>query len=115
MKIIERTATLSTADLYNMTKGNTARGMKDAVGETLNVTGYVLYSDTNSKGEEVEVLSLRTADGGIYTTNSRTFIRNFRDILEIFEEGGEAAPSKYLVGQKMSKSNRPYLTCDIGL
>ncbi len=114
MKIIERSATLTTADLYAMTKGNTARGMKDAVGETLEITGYVLYSDTNSKGEEVEVLSLRTADG-IYTTNSRTFIRNFRDILEIFEEGGEAAPSRYLVGQKMSKSNRPYLTCDIGL
>ena len=113
MNILRKTEQISASDLYAMTKGNGVRKMADAKGETLEVEKFVLYEDTNADGEVMEVLSVETKDGTRYATNSRTFIRNFKDILSIYDDAQAALPSKYLVGSGRSKSNREYLTCDI--
>lgn len=113
MKIIYKTETLTPNDLYSMTKGNHVRKMADAKGEVLNVAKFVLYEDANNDGEVMEVLAFETVEGTQYATNSKTFIRNFKDIATIFEEAQEALPTKFFVGCGRSKSNREYLTCDI--
>lgn len=113
MKIICKTEKLTPNDLYSMTKGNNVRKMADAKGETLNVAKFVLYEDTNPDGEIMEVLAVETVDGDRYATNSKTFIRNFQDIVTIFDEAQEALPTKFAVGSGRSKSNREYLTCDL--
>ena len=51
MEIISKTAGLTTADLYSLTKGNDVRKMADAKGEILDVVKYVLYSDADMKGD----------------------------------------------------------------
>ena len=75
MNIIRKTETLTPNDLYSMTKGNNVRKMADAKGETLEVAKFVLYEDTDTNGEIMEVLAFETVDGTRYATNSRTFIR----------------------------------------
>ena len=113
MEIVSKSAGITAAELYTMTKGNTVRKMADARGEILDISKYVLYKDQNQEGEETLVLSVLTADGAYYATNSKTFIRNYRDIIAIFEESGEPIPTRYAVGSGRSKAGRQYLTCDI--
>ena len=113
MNILSKTETLTSADIYSMTKGNNIGKMSDAKGETLEVAKFVLYEDTDKNGEIMEVLAFETVDGVRYATNSKTFIRNFRDIVSIFDEAHEELPTKFYVGFGQSKSNREYLTCDL--
>lgn len=113
MEIIRKSENISAADLYSMTKGNQVRKMADAKGEVLDLQQFVIYKDTNSEGEETIVLSVKTIDGAYYATNSKTFIRNFMDIVAIFEESGEQIPTRYAVGSGRSNAGRQYLTCDI--
>ena len=113
MEIIKKTEGLTSADLYALTKGNDVRKMADAKGEVLDIIKYVLYKDNDVKGEPMTVLAVETSDGAKYATNSKTFVRNFTDIVAIFEEGNEPIPPRFLVGSGISKSNREYITCDI--
>ena len=113
MEIIRKTEGLKSADLYALTKGNDVRRMADAKGEVLDITKFVLYKDADVKGNEMVVLAVETVDGAKYATNSKTFVRNFTDILAIYGEGDEELPTRFIVGSGMSKGNREYLTCDI--
>ena len=113
MEIIKKTEGLTSADLYALTKGNDVRKMTDAKGEVLDVLKFVLYKDEDVKGNEMVVLAVETVDGAKYATNSKTFTRNFSDILAIYEAGDEVPPTRFIVGSGKSKSNREYLTCDI--
>jgi hypothetical protein len=113
MEIIKKTDGLTSADLYALTKGNDVRKMADAKGEVLDIVKYVLYKDEDTQGNPMTVLAVETVDGAKYATNSKTFVRNFSDILAIFAEGNDTPPTRYIVGSGKSKSNREYLTCDI--
>ena len=113
MEIIRKTEGLTSADLYALTKGNDVRKLSDAKGEVLDILKYVLYNDEDVKGNPMTVLALETVDGAKYATNSKTFVRNFTDIIAIYEAGNEEIPSRYIVGSGKSKSNREYLTCDL--
>ena len=113
MEIIKKSEGLTSADLYAMTKGNNVRKMADAKGEVLDVWKYVLYKDVDVKGNEMVVLAVETTDGAMYATNSKTFTRNFSDILAIYDASNETPPTRFIVGSGKSKSNREFLTCDI--
>lgn len=113
MEILKKTAGITTADLYSLTKGNDVRKMSDAKGEILEIVKFVLYADVDVNGQPMKVLSVETATGAKYATNSKTFVRNFSDIVEIYEAGGEALPTKYMIGSGKSKNGREYLTCDL--
>lgn len=113
MEIISKTTGLSSADLYALTKGNDVRKMTDAKGEVLDIQKFVLYKDEDVNGNPMTVLAVETIDGAKYATNSKTFVRNFSDILAIYDAGNEEIPTRFKVGSGKSKSNREYLTCDI--
>ena len=115
MEIIKKTNNMTAADMYAMTKGPDVRKMADAKGETLDLLAYVLYKDDKQDGSDpVTVLSVKTVEGGLYATNSKTFIRNFSDILAMFEECGEEAPTRFRVGSARSNAGREYMTCSVG-
>ena len=113
MEIIKKTNNITAGDLFEMTKGPNVRKMADAKGEVLDVLKYVLYKDEDGHGNPMTVLAVETVDGAKYATNSKTFTRNFSDILAIYEAGNEEIPTRFIVGSGKSKSNREYLTCDI--
>ena len=113
MNILKNSGNLTAKDMYALTKGNDVRKMADAKGETLEVTKFIVYEDVDQAGEIMSVMAIETPEGSRYATNSRTFIRNFTDILSMYEATGEAIPTRYRIGSGRSKSNREYLTCDI--
>ena len=113
MKIIRKTEGLTSADMYALTKGNDVQKMSDAKGEVLDIAKYVLYEDEDQKGELMNVLAVETKAGVRYATNSKTFVRNFSDIMAIYEAGNEVPPTQFKVGCGKSKGSREYITCDI--
>lgn len=113
MKLIKKTEGLTSADLYALTKGNDVRKMADFEGEVLDIQKFVLYADEDVNGNPMTVLAVETVDGVMIATNSKTFVRNFSDILAIYDAGNEEIPTRFKVGSGKSKSNRKYLTCDI--
>ena len=112
MEIIKKTANINAADLFAMMKGPEVRKMQDAKGEILELLAYVIYKDYKNDGEPVTVLAVKTVDGAMYATNSKTFIRNFTDILAMSESCGEEPPTRFKVGSARSNAGREYLTCD---
>lgn len=114
MEIIKKTEGITAADMFAMTKGPDVRKMQDAKGETLDVMSYVLYKDEQSSGDPVTVLAVKTTEGALYATNSKTFIRNFSDILAMYDDCGEEAPTLFKVGSARSNAGREYLTCTVG-
>lgn len=113
MEIIRKSDGLTAKDLYTMTKGNDVRRMADAKGEVLHISKFIQYNDVSDEGEIIPVLAVETAEGARYATNSKTFIRNFGDIVIMYDESGEQLPTDFKVGSGRSRAGREYLTCDL--
>ena len=110
MNIIKTSREMNSVERYRMTKNPSIQKMRDIVGVTIQVIDWVMYLDTNQKGEEHEILSIRDAGGEVYATNSATFIRSFFEILDILSGAGEKLDTLVIV-QGTSKAGRPFITC----
>lgn len=98
---------MSKKTLYMLTKSPEVTSLKNVPDDTeFVVREYIVYEDTNSKGESVEILSLLT-DGGAYASQSQTFKDQFDEIVDIF---GLPVTIKKLSGT--TKAGREYITCD---
>ena len=101
---------ISKKDLYKMTKGDTV-SVRDGVGVIFKTAAYILYQDTNQRGDNVEVLAIMTSDRTVYSTVSETFKTRFFDIVETF--GDELPDTDILITEGTSKAGRQYASCTI--
>ena len=108
MQVLEQNKELTKEELYFLTKAQDVQKMAEAVDSIFDLTAWCIYLDHNSDGEEVELFSMRTTDGETFATNSPTFIRAFREILDIFSPD-EVKRLKVMNG--VSKNNRTFVTC----
>lgn len=109
MKIINQSRELTTMEQYKLTKSKKSISVKDAVGLSLQVDAWAEYEDQNTKGEAVQVLSIMTTDGSVYTTVSEVFRRSFMDIVETF--GDDMPPVEIIDGT--TKAGRTYYDCTV--
>lgn len=108
MEIIEANKELTKEEIYFLTKSQEVQKMAAAADSTFNLKSWAIYLDHNTDGEEVELFSMLTEDGEIFATNSPTFIRAFREILDIFDP---AEIKRLKVMNGTSKNNRTFVTC----
>ena len=108
MEFIATNKELTKEEKYFLTKAQDVQKMVVAVGSTFDIVAWAIYLDKNSDGEEVELFSMRTSEGETFATNSPTFIRAFREILDIFEP---AEVTRIKVMDGVSKNNRSFVTC----
>lgn len=108
MEVLVANKDLSKEEVYFLTKAQDVQKMAEAVDQILDVSAWAIYLDKNADGEEVELFSMRTDEGETFATNSPTFIRAFREILDIFEPE-EVKRIKVMNG--VSKNNRTFVTC----
>lgn len=108
MEVIVANKDLSKEEVYFLTKAQDVMKMTEAVEQTFDLDAWCIYLDKNADGEEVELFSMRTTEGETYATNSPTFIKAFREILDIFEPD-EVKRLKVMNG--VSKNNRTFVTC----
>lgn len=108
MEILHSNKELTKNEIYFLTKAQDVQKMKEAAGQTFELSAWCIYTDKNSDGEDVELFAMRTEDGDTFATNSPTFIKAFYDILDVFAPE-EVKAIKVLEGT--SKNNRTFITC----
>lgn len=113
MNIIAKSASIANPmDMYNLTKAPDRTKLSEAVSEVLNLDKWLVYSEENSKGEEVTLASIATTDGRMFTTNSTTFIRDFTNAIKMFSEFGSEFHTIQVIEGK-SKAGRNFITCKV--
>ena len=108
MEIIKKSGEFTKGEVFNMTQGNPDK-VSEHKGEVMELDGWVLYEDENSKGQTQRVLALREKNGYISATISNTFINQFLKIVEFM---GDEEYNIRVVGGT-SKNGREYITCEV--
>ena len=110
MKILNQyPAELTKREAYRLTKAQSVKKMSEAAGSILNPTAWVLYEDLDNKSGELKKVLVLEDNGEIFGTISGTFIREFCDAAETFEN--EVGPIKVIEGT--TKAGRQFITCEL--
>lgn len=97
---------ISKKNVYLMTKDPSCKSVKNiSDNEEFIVSEILQYTDTNSKGEGVDIMAMMT-DLGPMACQSQTFREQMRDIIEIF-----GLPVKIKKISGTTKAGREYITC----
>lgn len=113
MNIIVKSASINTPmDIYALTKNPGRSKLSEVSGQVLELDKWIVYSEPNSKGEEVTLVSLITKDGKAFTSNSGTFIRDFTSAVTMFAEFGAEFHIIQVINGK-SKVGREFITCKV--
>lgn len=107
MTILESKGNLTAAEQYYLTVAPNIQKISTLKGQTLDVDKWCIYTNVNEKtGEEFELLSIMTPEREVFATNSKTFIQDFRKIVEIF---GTDGINRVTVGSGTSKAGREFV------
>lgn len=110
MKVINQfPADLTKRDAYRLTKAASVKKMSEAAGSVLNPTAWVLYEVLDDKTGEMKTVLVIEADGEMFGTISKTFIKEFCDACEEFDND----PGALKIIEGTTKSGRKYITCEL--
>ena len=101
---------MSAREIFKMTQGG-ADKMSNHVGEVIDIVDAIVYEDVNTKGEDVTILVVRTADGDLMASSSGTVRRKFGAMCASFDDTFPIEGVKIISGT--SRAGREY--CDIEL
>lgn len=108
MQIYENSREFTKIEIYLMTSSPDVESIKNVEDETsIPVDGYILFKDTDQKGEETDILSIITPDKKVYACQSQTFKRSFIEIFELMD--GESF--SIIKKSGVSKGGRDYINC----
>lgn len=111
MKITNSSKNLTTVDIYRLTKSPNTQKMSDCVGQRIEVKAWALYEDADKKsGEMKTILTISTPEGETFGTNSGTFITEFLDMWNMFDDAGETVNAIEVLSGT-SKAGRNFITC----
>ena len=93
-------------ELYNIL--NTPAGkMRDHKGERIEVDGFAFVERENTQtGEVTEVFMVKTKDGEILGTSSKSFVDGVKTFIDLL---GADELTAFTVGTAVSKSGRDYM------
>lgn len=91
---------------YDLMRSPITRKISDCRDQVLDVEAYVIREDETPEGEIKEVLSIKTPEGELFATNSPTFIREFKTVLECTKP-----PFAVKVVDGVSRAGRHFVTC----
>lgn len=112
MKIIKSSPeSLTMKQLYDLTKSPAIKKLSTMKGEELVIDSFCIYEDEKPDGTIITILSIKTDDGEMFATNSKTFTSDFLDILTMCAESGAPMPKKVAVLEGTSRAGRSYISC----
>lgn len=96
--------------VYFMTMAPGRGRFADLKEQDVEVCDWVIYEGTNQKGEMQTMLSITDGAGKVYTTISASTIREFEQIIDLFD-----APVKIHIMAGLAKSGREFITCTLAM
>ena len=91
---------------YDLMTSPKIRKISECRGQTLDVVAFMIRDEANQDGEIREILAIQTAEGDLFATNSLTFIREFKKIIDCTEP-----PFSAEVVDGVSRAGRHFVTC----
>lgn len=110
MKIIKTSKELTPQEIYFLTMAPTVQKMSDAESQIVEVDSWAIYEDEDSKGEMQTLLAIKTPEGEVFATNSKTFKDEFEKMNELFNSMNVDVKA-IKVTSGMSKNERKFITC----
>lgn len=111
MEIIKKSKEdFTVKELYDLTRSPEIQKMSTIPEVIIALAAYVVYKDTNNKGQEQTIVCVKTEDGTLFATNSPTFASEFLAIIEMCETAKEPLKEIKVIEGK-SKAGRNYITC----
>ena len=111
MQIIRTSGELNAVQIYNLVKNPETRKMRDVKGQRIELSYWAHYMDANkADGEAMEILAIATPEGETFATNSPTFINDFNEMVDLFNEFGQTVGAVEIIGG-VSKAGRDFITC----
>lgn len=98
------------ATIFNMTSGADRLPLRQCDSSRMELVEWVIFTDITRDGEEMDCVSLKDADGVIWTTNGATFVRDFEACAEACEHGGVPL-DEIIIIERQSKKGRTFRTC----
>lgn len=111
MNIIKKSGNLTMAEMYRLTKSPEIAKLSTVKGQEIEIERFIVHEDPDQNGEIVTVAAFETAQGELFASNSRTFTRDFLDIIAMCEEANAPLPKKIKVLEKTGKTGRNYIQC----
>lgn len=109
MKILKQSKEFTSREKYKLFKSESS-SVKELVGLSVKLEAWAIREDVNAKDEEVTVWSGLLSDGTVLSTISETFIHQFQDILDCYED--EELP-EIIITSGTSRAGRDYVGCTI--
>lgn len=101
---------LTEVEQYLMTMDAGIISMKDvADGTSIPVDAYIEYNDIKKDGTEVNLLSIITVDGEVYSTQSETFKSSLKSIHKLMH----GKPYAIVKRSGETKAGRPFIDCGL--
>lgn len=112
MNILHATREFNRKEKYNLyIKGG--KSIKDlAEGTELELAGYTVYEDENSKGDNVVITAMLLTDGSVVSTSSETVRRELENIVTGLGIDFDAETLKIATAKGVSKNGREYNTIE---
>ena len=112
MNILTRTRDFSRKESYNLyIKGG--KSIKDLPkGTELELAGYTVYEDENSKGDTVVITAMLLTDGSVVSTSSETVRRELENIVNGLAIDFDTETLKIITAKGVSKNGREYNTIE---
>lgn len=112
MNILTQTREFERKEKYNLyIKGG--KSIKDLPeGTELDLLGYTVYEDENSKGENVVITAMLLTDGSVVSTSSETVRRELENIVTGLGIDFEIETLKIITAKGVSKNGREYNTIE---
>ena len=106
MQILKTSREFSKKEIYKLTRSPEIKKLSENIGIEIPVAGFVIFTDTDSNGNETELLSILANDGTVYATNSKTARQEMEYIADLMD--GEEFTVEAING--VSKAGRQYVT-----
>jgi hypothetical protein len=112
MNILISTREFNRKEKYNLyIKGG--KSIKDLPeGTELDIAGYTIYEDENSKGGNVVITALLLSDGSVVSTSSETVRRELGNIVTGLGIDFDVETLKVVTARGVSKNERKYNTIE---
>lgn len=103
MEIIKQSTNVDKRMAYKLSKQTNK--MSDLVGSPVKLEAWLLYTDVDSKTNETKEVVSVMVEGRSYATISNTFIKEFKDIIDVFGDDD----LEIIVNEGISKNGRKYI------
>lgn len=112
MNILAKTRDFNRKESYNLyIKGG--KSIKDIpAGTELELSGYAVYEDENSRGDTVVITAMLLSDGSVVSTSSETVRRELDSIVKGLRIDFDIETLKIVTARGVSKNGREYNTIE---